>query len=63
LLIVFIFSFTACTISKSATETTAPEATTKSKIAFASDRDGNFEIYIMNMDGSGAGKTYKKPGT
>ncbi len=24
-----------------------------SKIAFASDRDGNWEIYIMNVDGSG----------
>ena len=24
-----------------------------SKIAFVSDRDGNFEIYIMNIDGSG----------
>ena len=34
-------------------ETTAPEAATKSKIAFTSDRDGNYEIYIMNIDGSG----------
>ena len=23
------------------------------KIAFRSDRDGNFEIYVMNADGSG----------
>ena len=23
------------------------------KIAFASDRDGNFEIYVMNADGTG----------
>jgi hypothetical protein len=27
--------------------------TIKGKIAFTSDRDGNFEIYIMNVDGSG----------
>jgi len=26
--------------------------TTKGKIALASYRDGNFEIYIMNVDGS-----------
>ena len=24
-----------------------------SKIAFASDRDGDYEIYVMNSDGSG----------
>ncbi|MBA7508713.1 hypothetical protein ES705_00645 [subsurface metagenome] len=29
------------------------EATAKDKIAFMSDRDGNWEIYIMNIDGSG----------
>ena len=77
LLVVFIFSFTACTSPKTATETTtsettitentasettepvttisekaATEATTKSKIAFTSNRDGNYEVYIMNVDGS-----------
>ena len=61
LIVVFIYSFTACTIPKTATETTtavttktettAPEATTKVKIAFYSARDGNYEIYIMNVDG------------
>ena len=69
LLIIFIFSFTACTTLKTATETTAAEttipettaavttaseATTKGKIAFYSNRDGNdqiYEIYIMNADG------------
>jgi dipeptidyl aminopeptidase/acylaminoacyl peptidase len=35
-----------------AAETAAPEATTKGKIAFYSNRDGNSEIYIMNIDGS-----------
>ena len=30
----------------------AEEITTESKIAFTSDRDGNMEIYIMNLDGS-----------
>ena len=67
LIVVFIFSFTACTIPKTATETTkaetiiaettipettASEATTKGKIAFTSYRDGNYEIYTMNIDGS-----------
>ena len=67
LIVVFIFSFTACTIPKTVTETTtaettimettasettASETTAKDKIAFVSDRDGNFEIYIMNVDGS-----------
>ena len=61
LIVVFIFSFTACTIPKTATETTAAEttipettasvATVKGKIAFYSHRDGNAEIYIMNADG------------
>jgi biopolymer transport protein ExbD len=50
--VVFIFCFTACTIFKTAIEVTVPEATTKSKIAFNSNRDGNSEIYIMNIDGS-----------
>ncbi|MCJ7727714.1 MAG: hypothetical protein MUO96_03620 [Actinobacteria bacterium] len=67
LIVVFIFSFTACTIPKTATETTkaetiiakttmpettASEATTKGKITFMSNRDGNWEIYIVNVDGS-----------
>ena len=62
LIVVFIFSFTACTTPKTATETTtaetiitettAPETTAKYKIAFMSDRDGNNEIYTINVDGS-----------
>ena len=31
----------------------AQEATPTPRIAFASNRDGNFEIYVMNADGSG----------
>lgn len=38
-LLVTVFSSDSCTA-------------TKGKIAFASDRDGNAEIYIMNVDGS-----------
>ncbi len=30
-----------------------PTPTSSGKIAFVSDRDGNFEIYVMNADGSG----------
>ena len=77
LIVVLVFSFTACTIPKTVTETTtvqttktettapettvavttipettAPEAATKGKIAFSYSRDGNYEIYIMNVDGS-----------
>ena len=33
-------------------ETTIPEAAVEGKIAFVSERDGNSEIYIMNVDGS-----------
>ena len=29
------------------------EATAKDKIAFMSNRDGNYQIYIMNVDVSG----------
>ncbi|MFL6210717.1 MAG: DUF4394 domain-containing protein [Pyrinomonadaceae bacterium] len=33
--------------------TAAPVPEPQGKIAFASDRDGNFEIYVMNPDGGG----------
>ena len=32
------------------------------KIAFASNRDGNHEIYVMNADGSGADPADQQPG-
>lgn len=41
-----VFSLAGC-------KTEAVEKVTGSKIASHSDRDGNFEIYIMNADGSG----------
>ena len=46
------------TTNNSATTTTvvltpSPRLGPTGKIAFASDRDGNFEIYVMNQDGSG----------
>jgi Tol biopolymer transport system component len=28
-------------------------STIKDKISFTSERDGNYEVYIMNVDGSG----------
>jgi WD40 repeat protein len=41
------------TVSETVTaETTASVATTKGKIVFMSDRDGNYEIYTMNVDGT-----------
>ena len=32
-----------------------------SRIAFASDRDGNWEIYVMNADGSGQTRLTDNP--
>jgi len=32
------------------------------RIAFASDRDGNFEVYVVNADGSGQRNLTRKPG-
>ena len=49
LIFIFIFSFIACTIPK----TTAENNIVQNSIAFTSNRDGNCEIYIMNIDGSG----------
>jgi hypothetical protein len=37
----------------------APAA--RGRIAFASDRDGNFEIYVMNADGSGVTRLTNNP--
>src|SRR5437868_11304329 len=34
----------------------------RGRIAFASDRDGNFEIYVMNPDGSGQLRLTNDPG-
>ena len=52
LLTIFIISFiTSCTFKLSAAK--AQETTIKGKISFASNRDGNYEIHIMNTDGSG----------
>ena len=39
-----LFALTGCYFSSGSSTTT--------KIAFMSDRDGNLEIYIMNIDGS-----------
>jgi dipeptidyl aminopeptidase/acylaminoacyl peptidase len=42
--------------------TRAPVATSLGKIAFASDRDGNFEIYTMDTDGGGQIRLTENPG-
>ena len=34
-----------------------------SKIAFSSDRDGNYEIYVMNADGSNQTRLTNNPAT
>jgi Tol biopolymer transport system component len=34
-------------------EDTGTNGSSSGKIAFASDRDGNYEIYFMNADGTG----------
>jgi TolB protein len=33
------------------------------RIAFASERDGNLEIYVMNADGSNPRRVTNNPGT
>lgn len=42
--------------------TSATGAAGVSKIAFASDRDGNFEIYVMDADGGGQTRLTENPG-
>jgi Tol biopolymer transport system component len=39
----------------------APAPATNGKLAFGSDRDGNFEIYVMNPDGSGQSRLTSNP--
>ena len=39
----------------------APEAPATGRIAFASDRDGNFEVYEMNADGAGVTRLTDTP--
>ncbi|MDE2822920.1 MAG: hypothetical protein OXK79_05385 [Chloroflexota bacterium] len=40
-----------------------PDNSTVSRIAFASNRDGNWEIYVMNSDGSNPHNVTNNPGT
>jgi hypothetical protein len=67
---IFIFIFTACATNKTATEATTEITiqetktigiTAKNKIVFNSDRDGNSEIYMMNIDGSGQTRLTNNP--
>ncbi|MCG2790300.1 MAG: hypothetical protein L6305_00935 [Actinomycetia bacterium] len=52
-----LFALTGCYFSSGSSPTT----TTKSKIAFMSHRDGNYDIYIMNVDGSGQTRLTNNP--
>lgn len=54
------------TANNSATTTTvvlspSPRLSPLGKIAFATDRDGNFELYVMNQDGSGQTNVTNNP--
>ena len=49
---VFLWLFIVSMITVFSLAGCKEEATIKSKIAFASERDGNLEIYIMDPDGS-----------
>ena len=40
----------------------AQESTDGTKIAFVSNRDGNYEIYVMNSDGTGQTRLTHDPG-
>jgi hypothetical protein len=51
LAILIISLITACTFKLSTDK--AQENAINGKISFVSSRDGNYEIYIMNADGSG----------
>ena len=44
---------TALMAACSGSESTGPSIGAIGKIAFQTNRDGNFEIYVMNADGSG----------
>jgi Tol biopolymer transport system component len=43
-------------------QTSTPAAAPNSKIAFQSNRDGNLEIYTMNVDGSGIARLTNNAG-
>ena len=47
---------------KNADQEIAAAAASIGKIAFASDRDGNFEIYVMDADGGGQIRLTENPG-
>ncbi|MBU4314711.1 MAG: hypothetical protein KJ821_07975 [Actinobacteria bacterium] len=49
-------------LDESEEEEIVEETTTKGKIAFYSNRDGNYEIYIMNIDGSEQTRLTNNPG-
>ena len=40
----------------------SPSGNTGGRIAFSSNRDGNFEIYVVNGDGSGLKRLTNDPG-
>jgi hypothetical protein len=57
----FISARAAAAPVKNAAQTIAGAAASVGKIAFASDRDGNFEIYVMDADGGGQIRLTENP--
>src|SRR5947209_5406518 len=60
LLSLMFFPFTPAAKTNKSQQRVTAGAT--GKIAFASDRDGNLEIYIMDVDGGGQTRLTENPG-
>lgn len=61
-LIATLVASLTCVALFSTSQVTTQAAAVIGKIAFASDRDGNFEIYLMDADGGGQTRLTENPG-
>lgn len=59
----FIALALSCGGTPEPTPTPTPDNSTVSRIAFATNRDGNWEIYVMNSDGSNPHNVSNNPST